>query len=405
MRMGMSPVAACAMVCLCAPSAVAQSAPWTLPEILARAREQAPQIVSARLALDETRARLTGASLWLPSNPDVDTSLGNRDGAGGSFTDYSVGVSQAFEPAGRRSARMASANAAIAQGAASVDDVTRSVLRAAAAAYFRAAHAAGRIRLLDRASDLATSAHAIAERRFTAGDIAILDVNLAKASLARTRAERAAAEAEKALAVGELRQLLRTDVEIGDASLPSPATADLAMALQAASQRPDVRALQSAIQEADADLRLGESLARPDYAVGVRYAREEGDRLVLGGLNVTLPLFSRGQGERAVATARRARLRAELDAAIARAQLDVRTAFDALSRRVAAVRALEADALGSLDENERLTTRSFDVGQIGLPELLLIRRETLDTRFQHLDMLLEAALARIDLDASAGILR
>jgi outer membrane protein TolC len=72
---------------------------------------------------------------------------------------------------------------------------------------------------------------------------------------------------------------------------------------------------------------------------------------------------------------------------------------------VAAVRALEADAIPGLDENEQLTTRSFEVGQIGLPDLLLIRRETFDTRFQYLDALLEAALARIDLDASAGILR
>jgi hypothetical protein len=45
------------------------------------------------------------------------------------------------------------------------------------------------------------------------------------------------------------------------------------------------------------------------------------------------------------------------------------------------------------------------VGQLGLPELLLIRREILDTRFQYLDTLLEAALARIELDASAGLLR
>jgi hypothetical protein len=40
-----------------------------------------------------------------------------------------------------------------------------------------------------------------------------------------------------------------------------------------------------------------------------------------------------------------------------------------------------------------------------MPDLLLIRRETLDTRFQYLDALLEAALARIDLDSSAGVLR
>ena len=49
--------------------------------------------------------------------------------------------------------------------------------------------------------------------------------------------------------------------------------------------------------------------------------------------------------------------------------------------------------------------RSFDAGQIGLTDLLILRREILETRFQYLDALLEAALARIDLDASAAILR
>ena len=83
----------------------------------------------------------------------------------------------------------------------------------------------------------------------------------------------------------------------------------------------------------------------------------------------------------------------------------MRASFDAYNRRVAAVQTLEAEAIPGLDENERLTTRSFEVGQLGLPELLLIRREILETRFQYLDALLEAVLARTDLDASAGILQ
>ena len=86
-------------------------------------------------------------------------------------------------------------------------------------------------------------------------------------------------------------------------------------------------------------------------------------------------------------------------------QTEVRAAFDAYERRRSALRILETDGTPSLDENEQLTTRSFDVGQIGLPDLLLIRREILDTRVQYLDALLEAALARIDLDASAAMLR
>ena len=131
-------------------------------------------------------------------------------------------------------------------------------------------------------------------------------------------------------------------------------------------------------------MRLGLSFSKPEYGVGVRYSREEGDQIVLGGMTVTLPMFSKGQEQRAVGSARAARLRAELDAARTRVQLEVRAAFDAYNRRLAAVRVLEADAIPGLDENEQLTTRSFEVGQLGLPELLLIRREILDTRSQYL---------------------
>ncbi len=406
MRIGRSAVAVCAAVCLQPGSAGAQSRTLTLAEVLARAREQAPQIESARLALEETRGRLLGASLRFQANPELDAGLGTRQGPDSRFTNFEIGIGQSFEPASRRSARIAGANAAIAHDSAEVDETIRIVLRSAAEAYYRALHAGERIRLLDVTQALAVRVHSIADRRFKAGDIAVLDVNLARASLARVRAEREGAEATRALAVGELKQLLRLEEELAiEGEFARRSETDLDAVLQAASQRPELRALEAEAQEAEAELRLGRTFSKPDYGLGVRYSREEGDQIVLGGLTLTLPIFSKGQELRAVGAARAARLRAELDAARVRVRLEVRSAFEAYSRRLAAVRVLQAEAIPGLDENETLTTRSFDVGQLGLPDLLLIRREILDTRSQYLDALLEAALARVDLDASAALLR
>jgi outer membrane protein, heavy metal efflux system len=406
MRIGSKAVAVCAAVCLHTGVAGAQSRTLTLADVLARAREQAPQIVSARLALEEARGRLLGASLRFQANPEIDAGVGNRNGTDTRFTDFEVGLAQSFEPGARRSARIAGANAAIAQGSANIDETTRVVLRSAAVAYYRAVHANERIRVLVATQELAAGIYSTADRRFKAGDIAVLDVNIARASLSRIRAEREGAEAAKALALGELKQFLRLDEDIGvDGSLARPGETDLNAALQAASERPELRALEAGVREAEAELSLGQSFSKPQYGLGVRYSREEGDQIVLGGMTVTLPMFSKGQELRAVGSARAARLRAELDASRTRIQIEIRSAFDAFNRRLAAVRVLESEAIPGLDENETLTTRSFEVGQIGLLDLLLIRREILDTRSQYLDALLEAALARIDLDASAAILR
>ncbi len=403
-----SSVGLCAVVCLHTGTALAQDYRLTFADVLARARDQAPQIVSARLALDETRGRLAGAALRLQTNPDVDVWVGRRTGPGGPYTDMQLGLGQSFEPLSRRSARIAGATAAVAQGTADVEEVTRSVLRDAAVAYYRVVFVNERIALLDAAHALASTVYATANRRFRSGDTAVLDVNIARAALARVRADREGAEAAKALALGELRQLLRLDgdVQVAGSLVLSPGPGiELTSALQSAAERPELRGLEAAVQEAEADQRLGASFTKPQFGVAAQYSREEGDQIVMGGLTVTLPLFSKGQEQRAVASARAIRLRAQLDAARARVEVEVRAAFEAYTRRRAALRVLEADATPSLDENEQLTTRSFEVGQIGLPELLLIRRELLDTRFQYLEAQLEAALARIDLDASAAILR
>jgi cobalt-zinc-cadmium efflux system outer membrane protein len=405
MGMGVRALAVCAIVCVSADGAAAQGKAMTLADVLARARTQAPRVVSARLAVEEARARLAGASIR-QGNPDLEGWVGNRRGTTERFTDFEFGIAQGFEPGARRTARVDGANAAIAQGTAAVDEVTRMVLHEAAGAFYRAVHAAERIALLDAASGLASSVYSAADRRYRAGDIAVLDVNIARVSLARVRADREAAEAARSQAVGDLRRLLGLDGELRVAgSLSPPAPVDLAAMIEAASRRPELRVLEAAIQEADADRALGLTFLKPEYGLGARYAREEGDHIVLGALTVTLPLFSNGQEQRAAGAARGARLRSDLEAARTRIASEVRAAYDAYGRRLAAVRLLEADAISGLDENEQLTTRSFEAGQIGLPDLLLLRREMLDTRFQHLDALLEAALARVDLDAGAGMLR
>lgn len=406
MRIESRAVAVCAAVCLQTGIASAQQRTVTLAEVLTLAREQAPQIVSARLAQEETRGRLVGASLRFQANPEVEAGLGSRQAASDRLIDFEVGLGQTFEPRSRRSARMSGANAVMAQSAAGVDETTRIVLRAAATAYYRALHARERIRLLTATGQIAADLYSVADRRFKAGDMAVLSVNIARASLARVRAELEAAEATKALVVGELKQLLRIEEDVVvEGRLAGTGEADLSVALQAASQRPEIRALEAGVQEAEAELRLGRSFIKPGYGLGVKYSREEGDHIVLGGVTLTLPVFSNGQELRAVGAARAARLRAERDGARTRVHTEVRAAFEAYRRRLAAVGVLEADAIPGLDENETLTTRSFEVGQLGMPELLLIRREILDTRSQYLDALLEAALARIDLDASAAILR
>ena len=82
----------------------------------------------------------------------------------------------------------------------------------------------------------------------------------------------------------------------------------------------------------------------------------------------------------------------------------MRSASDAYRLQAAAAEEMQA-TVAAMDDNEQLARRSYEVGQIGLGELLIVRRETAETRRAWLESLLEAAQARHDLEAEAGVTR
>lgn len=380
----------------------------TLERALALARDRTPSVLSARARIEEARARLAAASLLLRENPEVDAAAG----WGGSSSDNSekveVGIIQKLEIGGRRSARIEIARAELISTAADSENALRQALRSVTSSFFRAYQAQERVALASRAESIATEILETARRRHEAGDVAILDVNLAQAAVARARAEVHAARSTQSAAVGELRALLafppEQELRLGG-DLQVSRAYDLQDLLAKATDRPDIRALQSELDAANAEFRLGRALAWPEFGIGGRYEREEGDDLVLGAVRLTLPLFDRGRNVRAEARARVHRLELELDAARRDVRREVSTALEVYSQRKAAVEELEKNGLRVLEENESLSRESYEAGQISLAELLLVRREILETRSDYLAHLLDTAIAATDLEASAGVLK
>jgi cobalt-zinc-cadmium efflux system outer membrane protein len=217
-----------------------------------------------------------------------------------------------------------------------------------------------------------------------------------------------ATEAERESALGDLRVLLGmpfTEPLAVRGDLRDRRRYTLQDLLSRALERPDLRALTAGIEEAQAEVRLGEGLRWPDVTLGFRHERETPDDVAtLGTLTFALPVFARGQEQRATGAARARRLRQELEAGRRVVDSEVQSAFAVYRQRVEAIEELERAALPLLDDNETLARRSYEAGRMSVAELLLLRRETLDTRSAYLDRLLEAALAGIELQARAGVL-
>jgi cobalt-zinc-cadmium efflux system outer membrane protein len=380
----------------------------TLAQVLARARADAPQVLSAVARIEETRAQMIGARLRARDNPVIDATVGPRSSDLRQTTDWEFTGAQVFEPSSRRSARIRSAQSAIERDAAAADDTRRRALEAAASLFYRVLQARERAALMVAAESLSQQTVDIAQRRYRAGDIAVLDVNIASAALSRARAERQRAEADRRDILGDLRVLL----DIPDSEVTTVAgefsagpVPDLPGLLQSASRRPDLRALAAERENAVAEVSVGQSFRRPDWGWTARYAREDQDRILMGGLSFTMPLFNKGQEQIALGLARRARATLELETTRRAIEREVRTAYEVLQMRAAAVMELQENALKGADANDALARRSYEVGELRLADWLLIRRELLDARVALLDARTETALARIRLESAAGVLQ
>lgn len=395
-----------AALCLYAFPGHGQERILTIDEALARAREQGADVVLARGRIEEARARQAQAGRRFQENPTVEVNGGYRR-AEDDYLDFEAIASQDLYAGRQRAARLAATQAGLDRAEAELEEARRLLLREVWTTFVRARAAQDRVDLLTRSRQAADALLAATERRYEAGEATALELNRARTAAASARAEQGAAQAEGSAAVAELKALLGLpageDVEVRGELAPRPPV-ELEALLANLPRRPDLKALAAELREAEAEVLVGQALARPGWGVRGGVAREEGAEIVTAGFVVTLPVHNRGQETVAVGEARAAALRQALETARAAADAEVRGRHSALARRLAAVRELESLALPALADNESLALKSFEAGEIDLGELLLIRREILETRLAHLQRLLDATLTRFELEAAAGAL-
>jgi len=404
---------ACVAAAAQAPAAQATEKPGqryelTLNGALDLARKRAPDVLAARARVGEARGRLTAASVLLRDDPTFDVGGGPRFGPGGASADVDIGVGQVIELGRGRDARMDAAKAEVERADAAADETERRALRDVAATFLRARHAEERLRIATDTERLAREIHDVAKRRHEAGDVGLLDVNLAALTLERVEAERHTIEAARARVFGELRVLLGVEPE-SDMSLKGDLLDrrrhSLDELLARAPDRADLRALDAEARQADAVERVAAAKDWPDLGLRLGYAREEEADLLLASVSVSLPVFGRGAGLAEQARARKRTSEIERRSVESAARTGIRTAYAAYQRLLEAVEHFEKMGVTRIEESEDLARRAYAAGAMRLGELLAVRRELTLARVSHADLLLSAALAGIELEAEAGVFR
>jgi len=401
------------------PPASAQSessaALLTLAEAM-RLAETAHPIVRAREAqLAAAEGSRREASALLFNNPELSTEqtrrrLGPPDG---SRTERSVGIAQPFETGGQQSRRREAAAANLDALRAEIEDTRRQARADAATRFFAVLAAQRRVQLEQRSLDLFDgSAQAVAKRR-TAGEDTRLDANVAMVEAERARNALALA-GEKLI---EARSELATAVQLPPSALPEVA-GDVAMAvgdplpysldqlLASAQAMPKQRALLARQDAARAKLGVERASRSPDVTVGLYVGREgpsaARERLTTLSISVPLPLFKRNDAAIGQALTEMTQVEVERTSVMRDTEARVRQLWSRLMSQRDRVQRLQSVMVPASTDNQQLSVKSRQAGQIGLLDQLIVNRQTLDAERDLNDLLADMQTTRIELEHAAG---
>jgi outer membrane protein TolC len=220
------------------------------------------------------------------------------------------------------------------------------------------------------------------------------------------------AEREEVGSTRKLAALLSLEQDLLAVSLTDPLPAPAVLGLEreelveaSSNTRADLRASGRAIATAEQRVAL-ERRRKFGLDAGLSAERPEGgssaDLLLGPAATIELPVFDQNQAQVSRAEFELAQLRKEHEALVAEIHQEVRAALDKAEVAARAATFAESELLPQAVNTAALAEKAFELGDTTVLSLLQAQRAALDARRTALQTLLEAALARVELERAAG---
>ena len=140
--------------------------------------------------------------------------------------------------------------------------------------------------------------------------------------------------------------------------------------------------------------------------MSVNNSREAGvvgdDNITSLGISLPIPLFRRNAAGIGQATTELAQVEVDRVAFTRNAKTAVQAAWQRRQNIQARVQRLDTEVSPKLEENLRLSQLAFQNGEIGLPQLLIVQRQTIDAQRDLVEALRDLRLTQIELEYTAG---
>jgi cobalt-zinc-cadmium efflux system outer membrane protein len=375
--------------------------PLTLDAAFSRALTSNPMIAAARLrrAIDLAGIDVAGER----PNPEAHVELTNE------LPKQAFGLALPVELGGKRSSRIALANATLQTGEAELTATILDIRMQVRRAYFTRLIAEARLTILDELRQFAARAADAAQARFQVGSAPRLEALQAQLALAESENEVGAARATADAARISLNALLGLPLD-GNPPLSTsidsaPALAGTLALARAQDANAELAVLDRQIAEARAKVALARALQRPDVTPDFTLTHDAQPEFTWGWRAagaITLPLFTSHRAGVRVEEATLAQLSAQRAAVLSRVTGEVTSASAlAEAERLTYLRYRD-QILPQAQEVELMAEDSYRLGQTNIAALLQALQQSRQVRLQSLQTASDLQNALSDLERAIG---
>lgn len=378
------------------------SAPIDLPAAIRLALEQ-PGLRAAAHEVAASEAAADQAGKY--PNPELEYL---REGHRAGTRTTTVQIKQPIELGGKRRARVALAEGAVAL-ARTEHEARRQQIRAdVIAGYYAVLVAQERQQLARSLIELARRGVDAASKRVAAGKISPIDETKARLAASDASVELNGATGELAIARTKLGALIGKPAQLFTlaAQYPEqlPAVKPLATLLADVGESAAVQRArrQLAAQVAQTDVERAVRIPDVTISIGSQRDDEVQRRQAVVGLSVPLPLFNRNQGSLSAALRRADKAQDELAAVQVTAASELAGAYTRYEVARGEVALLRQDVLPSAQSAYELTLKGFEYGKFPFLDVLDAQRTLFQSQSRYWKALLEAWRGFADIERLAG---
>ncbi|WP_242392391.1 TolC family protein [Anaeromyxobacter oryzisoli] len=351
------------------------------PDVVAAVARD-PRLAAARARIDAAEGAVRAART--PPNPELEAAAGRGSARNGAVAraEWELALSIPLDWIARRGPGIDAARASVDEVSAEAEALRAEVTAELWRLYTVAAYGQLEVEALEASEEQAGALGRLVRRRVDAGEGRPVEIPRIELELERVRNEVAAARAARDGALARLAAWLKLPhirrVELPPS--PPPAESIGIGSPSELAEHPRIRAALARLEAARAEASVARRSRIPGISLGAFYASELDREAVGGRVGVELPLWDwrSGRVQRAEAAAAAEASRADAEGRALRAALAAAVASCESARAIADRQT--ARILPRAEESARTLERTFQLGEIGILDVIDSRRVLLEAR-------------------------